>query len=300
MSLYFGQNLIGKVSVGGASSSGDSDVFVVTVSWDENEEMWMPDCTYEEVAAAYAAGKEITVQIDFEVFGVDYASADGVFGDNSLCYWVREYTEPGMIEREFIFSSSGVTQGGSYTYIETPSDSITITSNDTYDVTNYAEAVVNVSLGASHTSSDLIVSGPTVTAPAGVYASAASANVASGSVTAPPSISGTSATVSTGTNTLTLTKTVSVTPNVTTPGYITSGTAGNSNISLTASVNTRSSSDLTVSGATVTAPAGYYAAAASTSISSGSATTPATTITTNPTITVNSSTGLITASNSKT
>ena len=62
----------------------------------------------------------------------------------------------------------------------------------------------------------------------------------------------------------------------------------------------KSSTDLTASGATVTAPAGYYASAASKSVASGSATTPATTITSAPTISVNSSTGLITASNSKT
>lgn len=63
--------------------------------------------------------------------------------------------------------------------------------------------------------------------------------VANGTVTAPASISGTSATISTGTNTLTLTKTVSVTPSVTTAGYISSGTAGNSSVSLTASVTTK-------------------------------------------------------------
>ena len=80
----------------------------------------------------------------------------------------------------------------------------------------------------------------------------------SGSATAPATISGSSATVSTGTNTLTLSKTVSVTPSVT-AGYVSSGTAGNSAVSLTASVNTRSSSDLSASTLTVTAPAGYYA-----------------------------------------
>lgn len=87
-----------------------------------------------------------------------------------------------------------------------------------------------------------------------------------GTITAPASISGSSATVSTGTNTLTLTKTVSVTPSVTTAGYVSSGTAGNSSVSLTASVNTRSSSDLSASGATVTAPAGYYGSAATKSV----------------------------------
>lgn len=57
----------------------------------------------------------------------------------------------------------------------------------------------------------------------------------------------------------------------------------------------RSSTNLTASGATVTAPAGYYAEAATKSVASGSASTPATTITANPTISVSSS-GLITSS----
>lgn len=64
----------------------------------------------------------------------------------------------------------------------------------------------------------------------------------------------------------------------------------------TGSIATKTSSNLTASGATVTAPAGYYASAASKSVASGSAKTPATTITATPTITVDSSTGEITAS----
>lgn len=58
----------------------------------------------------------------------------------------------------------------------------------------------------------------------------------------------------------------------------------------------RDSSDLLASGPAVTAPAGYYASSASKSVASGSAATPATTITATPTISVNSSTGVITAS----
>ena len=109
----------------------------------------------------------------------------------------------------------------------------------------------------SRTSADLSASGDTVTVPAGNYASNATKAVASGAVTAPASISGSSASVSTGTNTLTLTKTVSVTPNVTTAGYISSGTAGNSSVSLSASVTTKaaatyhpSASDQSISGST--------------------------------------------------
>lgn len=60
-------------------------------------------------------------------------------------------------------------------------------------------------------------------------------------------------------------------------------------------VTRRSSSDLSTSGATVTAPAGYYETAATKTISSGSTATPATTITANPSISV-SAAGLITAS----
>lgn len=97
--------------------------------------------------------------------------------------------------------------------------------------------------------------------------------VPGGTATAPSTISGTSATVSTGTNTLTLSKTVSNTPQVT-AGYIASGTAGNTSVSLTASVNTRSSTDLSVSGATVTAPSGYYGSNASKTVASGTAGTP--------------------------
>lgn len=82
--------------------------------------------------------------------------------------------------------------------------------------------------------------------------------VANGSVTAPNSISGTSATVSTGTNTLTLTKSVSVTPNVTTAGYISSGTAGNSSVSLTASVTTKGAATITPSTSEQSVAAGTY------------------------------------------
>ena len=63
--------------------------------------------------------------------------------------------------------------------------------------------------------------------------------VPSGTATSASSISGSSASVSTGTNTITLSKSVSNTPRITTAGYISSGTAGSSSVSLTASVTTK-------------------------------------------------------------
>ena len=167
---------------------------------------------------------------------------------------------------------------------------------------------------ASKDSTNLTVSGATVTAPAGYYAESASKSVATmtlptsasssatsgytgkatigrstsaqyinippgynsaggyytisavanGSVTAPSSISGTTATLSTGTNTITLTKTVSVTPNVTTAGYISSGTAGNSSVSLTANVTTKAAATYNVSTSNQTIAAGTYLTGAQT------------------------------------
>ena len=91
-----------------------------------------------------------------------------------------------------------------------------------------------------------------------------------------------------------------VTQKTVTAGSMLSGVTAlkNDGTDITGDIESKSSSDLTASGATVTAPAGYYASAASKSVASGSATTPATTITANPTVSVNSS-GLITATVSK-
>ena len=105
---------------------------------------------------------------------------------------------------------------------ELVSGTLTISSSGTKDVTNYA-----------------------------------SASVAAGSATAPASISGTTATVSTGTNTLTLTKTVSVTPSVT-AGYVSSGTAGNSSVSLTANVTTKGAATITPTTSNQTIASGTY------------------------------------------
>lgn len=92
----------------------------------------------------------------------------------------------------------------------------------------------------------------------GADGNAVSGSLANGSVTAPSTISGTSASISTGTNTLTLSKTVSVTPNVTTPGVITTGTAGNSNVSLTASVTTKAAATITPGTTNQTIASGTY------------------------------------------
>lgn len=127
-------------------------------------------------------------------------------------------------------------------------------------------AISNTYVGSgitTRTSSSLTASGATVTAPAGYYASAASKAVTSGSATAPSSISGSSASISTGTNTITLSKTISVTPTVS-AGYVSSGTAANSSVSLTASVTTKGTATITPGTSNQTISAGTYITGAQT------------------------------------
>lgn len=124
-------------------------------------------------------------------------------------------------------------------------------------VTSYSDGVKYTGNIPEKSGSDLTVSGDTVTVPAGHYAAQATKAVAAGSATAPASISSTGASVSTGTNTLTLSKTVSVTPSVN-AGYVSSGTAGNSSVSLTAPVTTKAAATITPGTSNQEIAAGTY------------------------------------------
>ena len=147
---------------------------------------------------------------------------------------------------------------GDAVFVDTSDATLNAASQMLSGVTAYANGTKYTGNITSKSSSDLTVSGATVTVPAGNYATQATKTVASGTVTAPSTISGTSATVSTGTNTLTLTKTVSVTPNVSTAGYISSGTAGNASVSLTASVTTKAAATITPGTSAQEIEAGTY------------------------------------------
>lgn len=123
--------------------------------------------------------------------------------------------------------------------------------------TAYANGTKYTGTIVTKTGADISASGDTVTVPAGYYATQQTKSVGAGSATAPATISGTSATVSTGTNTITLSKTVSVTP-VVTAGYVSTGTAGNSSVSLTASVTTKGADTITPSTSNQTIASGTY------------------------------------------
>lgn len=160
-----------------------------------------------------------------------------------------------------------------------PSGTKTISSAGTHDVTAYANASV-----------------------------ASGSATVSGSITANPSLATTATTITAGkAYKMSVSGSKSITPTVT-EGYVKSGTAGTVTFSGEAYVmesSTGSATSSTTDTATrtigynqqTTISAGYYPSARiiRNSVSSGKATTPATTITKNPTITVNSS-GVISAS----
>ena len=153
--------------------------------------------------------------------------------------------------------------GGTATFTDTSDATLDDAANLPLGVTAYADDVKYTGTAAENDSSDLSVSGATVTVPAGYYASSASASVASGSATPPATISGTSASLSTGTNTLTLSKSISVTP-VVSAGYVSTGTAGNASVSLTASVTTKAAATITPGTSNQTIASGTYLTGAQT------------------------------------
>ena len=147
--------------------------------------------------------------------------------------------------------------GGNAVFVDTSDATLNDADSLPLGVTAYADGTKYTGTAAENDSSDLTVSGATVTVPAGYYSSAASASVASGSATPAASLTGTSASVSTGTNTLTLSKTISNTPQVS-AGYVSAGTAGNSDVSLTASVTTKGATTYTPTTSNQTIASGTY------------------------------------------
>lgn len=164
------------------------------------------------------------------------------------------YVGSGITQRsstDLTASGATVTAPAGY-YAEAASKSVTTMTLPTSAAASATSGYTSKATISRSTSDQYINIAPGYNSAGGYYKISA---VANGSATPAASISGTSATITTGTNTITLTKTVSNTPQVS-AGYVSSGTAGNSSVSLTASVTVNPTP--TASGATVTIPAGYY------------------------------------------
>ena len=130
------------------------------------------------------------------------------------------------------------TGNGTLTYIR-PQGTKSISANGTgIDVTEFAAVDVAVPTGTPRTSTDLTVSGDTVTAPAGYYASAASKSVSSGTAGTPTATKGTVSNHA-----------ISVTPSVTNQtGYITGSTKTGTAVTVSASELVSGSETKTANG----------------------------------------------------
>ena len=167
------------------------------------------------------------------------------------------YVGSGITQRsssDLTASGATVTVPAGY-YASQASKSVTTMTLPTSAASSVTSGYTSKATIGRSTSAQYINIPPGYNSAGGYYTISATPN---GTVTAPSSISGTSATVSTGTNTITLTKTVSVTPNVSTAGYISSGTAGNSSVSLTASVTTKAAATITPTTTNQTIASGTY------------------------------------------
>lgn len=323
--------------VTGSYTGGGGNTFVVTVSYNDQTNMWEPDCTFQDLLDADSNNKEVLFKINEQDGGYEVAIGNNSGGGQGIIteWYYSVYSNYAEHVYVYIFNSSGITLDGDWDVIDpyfqtvtktyTPTESTqteTVTYNsDYYNGLQSVNVTVNpisssyVGSGITRRdSTDLSASGATVTVPSGYYAAQASKAVDSmtlptsatssatsgytskatisrstsdqyiniptgyntsgayykvnavpnGTVTAPSTISGTSATVSAGTNTLTLSKTVSVTPSVTTAGYVSSGTAGNASVSLTASITTKAAATYNTSTSDQTISASQYLTGAQT------------------------------------
>lgn len=248
--------------------TGGND-FVVTLSWNDQTEMYEPDCTWDDVCDAYYAGKTVLTYnaewmtgIYIEEFSFDpewdkdntVIWLDVIFWDDNdgkkydgLYIWNKtEYILDANIEQiEPIFDSPSVT----YTPIESQqTDTITYDSTLGYNGIEEVNVTVNAipsnyigSGVARKSSSDLTASGATVTAPAGYYSSSASKSVASGTAGTPTATKGNVSNHS-----------VSITPSVTnTTGYITGSTKTGTAVTVSASELVSGNKEITSNGTNI-------------------------------------------------
>ena len=244
-----------------ASVSVDN-TFIVTLTHTNGE--WVPDKTFSQIQAAYNRGDTIVVSAwedEYNPCETSCMYSEEFEEFNYTVIWI-DYNLDQIVHEEYFVAADDFGRT-LLRYLEPQKTLVpkTITVNGTYDpwITDHAS-------GYSQVTVNVPSSAPTLQTKTKSYTPSETAQTET--VTAESGYDGLSS--------------VEVSIGAISSTYVGTG------------ITRRSSSDLTALGATVTAPAGYYAAAATTSVASGSASTPASTITVTPSISVNSS-GLITA-----
>lgn len=221
--------------------TGAGSAITITDTLDEN------GGTIREISAVSLAGDTVTAEVLLSGYTAHDALGQAIVGTASAASNLSLQEKTNITPTE---SSQTITADSGYDGLQS------------VQINGISSGYVGSNV-ARKSSSDLTVTGATVTVPAGYYESQATKAVSNGSATAPASISGTGATVSAGTNTLTLSKSVSVTPSVT-AGYVSGGTANNSSVSLTANVTTKAAETITPGTSSHTIASGTYLTGAQT------------------------------------
>lgn len=221
------------------------------VEYDSNEEKWILDKTYSEIAAAYAAHKDIIVYGNPQSDITTHSDYDG----RTLYYIVRAYdiVNNALTQWNYSLTSSGLTEISNTTYVlpptfqtksVNPTESLQqVTPDSGYDglsqvnVTAISSSYVGSGIDRRD-STNLSAAGATVTAPAGYYSTQATKTISSGTEGTPTAIKGTVSNNS-----------VSVTPSVTnTAGYISGSTKTGTAITVSASELVSGSETKTANG----------------------------------------------------
>lgn len=322
------------VNVSGGGSSGNE--FLVILTLDQNDN-WVPNKTFSEIQTAYNDGKTIvTVASYTEDEDTYFYQSSCVFDDTGLDpyfgYTVIESHNSQYSDDLWSRSYEMYSDSSNDEYYETvfynPFDA-DATSNDVLSgkiFFNYnGSAVGSIS---QRSSTDLTVSGDTVTVPAGYYATSASKAVSAGtegtptatkgavsnhSVSVTPSVTNSAGYISGGTHSGTAvavsaselvsgTKSIQFTQNGIGSEDVTNYETVSIEVAVTPSLQAKTGITPTTSSQTIEADSGYdgLSSVQINAMPSGSASTPATTVTANPSISVDSTTGLITATASAT
>ena len=115
--------------------------FVITVSWDSDEGMWLPDCTFAQVQTAYSAGRQIVIEVD-PGEAIDDVQAAGVYDPTYYAYVVTSATYTGDKHTVYLLSNNGVAVDDEWAFYDAPTGNINITQSGVTDVTSYATATV--------------------------------------------------------------------------------------------------------------------------------------------------------------
>ncbi len=138
-----------------AGTGQGSTVFVVSVSYNQSTYTWELDRTWDEISAAYSAGKEIAAQADPSTEDLNSVSVDGYWSAqySFYRYLVHATTGTQVFEWQYTLEEIGLSGGSQRTYIM-PSGNISITENGAgIDVSQYATASVAVPIVTYYTSS---------------------------------------------------------------------------------------------------------------------------------------------------